>query len=104
MKNFPKQLLDTQEITWVKPGQSVPFMQGAALNRLNHEYPTRDKEARQGYFIYAPMFNNDPLEDMIAGRYYLIERQTMLDSQELVTALVAFRENGDSIEGVALFI
>lgn len=109
MKNFQKQLLDSQEITWVTPGQSVPFMQGAALNKLNKEYPTSNQDLRQGYFLYQPSADmssydlpNQPI-DLPAACYYLIERKTRLESGEVTQALIAFQECGDCIKGAAIF-
>lgn len=109
MKNFSKQLLDNQNITWVKPGESIGFMQGAALNKLNKFYPTKNTELRSGYFLYQPAADmssydlpNKPI-DLPAACYYLIERKTKLDSGEVVLALIAFQEHGDCIEGVAIF-
>lgn len=101
LKQIPKTFLDTQDVTWVAPGDSVPFMQGAALNRLNSEYPIK-APTRSGWFLYSPRFMDD--YDLPQGCYYLIERKTKLDNGDMVSALVAFKENGDSIEGAALFI
>lgn len=109
MKHFQKQLLDNQNITWVKPGDSVPFAQGEALNKLNSYYKTKNQALRQGYFNYQPTADmssydlpNQPI-DLPAACYYLIERKTKLDSGEVVLALIAFQEHGHCIEGVAMF-
>lgn len=97
MKYLSKQLLNDLQITWVEPGQEVPFMQGAALNKLNKEYPTR-KPSKTGYFLYSPTINHNPL-DLDEACYYLIERNV----EKYRKSFVAFQECGSHIQGVAIF-
>jgi hypothetical protein len=102
MKNLSKNVLDSYEITWAKPGESVPLMQGMALNRLLKEYPTKTP-GKQGWFLAAIQENQAedfPFEN--GKMYYLIERLTRLTDGVVARCLIAFQENGDSIEGYAI--
>lgn len=105
MKELTLEKLAGQKITWVKPGESVPMMQGMALQKLNREYPTKNQSARMGYFLYSPMLNNDPL-GLPEACYYLIERmvlpETFESGSQPVKAMIAFEEMGDSIKGSAI--
>ena len=92
------------EINWVKGGESVPMMQGMALNKLNKEYPAKGK--RQGWMLWNNPINSDEVlkEQMPEACYYLIERKTKLENEkEPMNCLIAFKENGDNIEGWAIF-
>ena len=104
MKIFNQEfLIDNVEMTWVNPGDDVSYAQGAALNRLNKEYPTK-KTRMCGYFLYRPPVNPViPEDDLPEGLYYIIDRKTKLDSGEIKDCLIAFKENGDSITGHAIF-
>lgn len=102
MKTLSLKQLDHQEITWVEPGQEVPMMQGMALQRLAKEFPTK-QSYRQGWFLYSPTINHDPL-GLPEACYYLIERKVRIQNPDAtVLALVAFQEQGVSIEGKAIF-
>jgi len=104
MQILKKELLNNQKITWVVAGQSVPMCQGMALNRLKKEYPAKDYK-KQGYFMPSRDFNFANELSMIRTDrlYYLIERRTELPSGEVKDCLIAFQENGDNIEGKAIF-
>jgi hypothetical protein len=103
MKILTNNVLDKVEITWAKPGNSVPLMQGMALNRLAKEYPVKNKGGfRQGWFLAAVQENqaeDSPFEN--GKMYYLIERLTSHEGA-VKKALIAFQENGDCIEGYAI--
>lgn len=102
MKKLTKDALNNTSITWVKQGDSVPLCQGMALNRLNNEYPTK-KEYRQGWFIYSVQENQADDQPFKNGTlYYLIERMTQHDDKSVSKCLIAFQENGCSIEGYAI--
>ena len=102
-------LLDSQKITWVEPGQSVPLSQGMALNKLNEMFPVKSP-ARQGWFLYTPTMDggsyglpNQPI-DLEQACYYLIERTINLEgSDKPVKCLVAFQELGYGLQGAAIF-
>lgn len=97
MKIISQKYLEGQQIEWVKPGQSVPMMQGMALNKLNKEYPTK-REQRSGWFL----FQSRDYDTLDQACYYLIERMVNL-VDGVKKCLVAFKENGDSLEGFAIF-
>lgn len=102
MKHLSKDILKRQEINWVKEGESVPFVQGAALNMLNSQYPASYKH-RSGWFLYSERQDDDENPTMDQACYYLIQRVVNLNG-DLKKRYIAFKENGDSVEGYAIFI
>jgi len=103
MKIFSKRMIEDKEITWVEPGQSVPMMQGMALNKLKKTYPSR--KGRCGWMLWSKRYNGgleaNGIEPALPEAcYYLLERNV----KEYGDSVVAFKENGDNIEGYALFI
>lgn len=97
MKHLDKTILEQQDINWCEPGQSVPMMQGMALNTLVKEYPGK---GRIGYFIASEhrLMDEDDVE-LPNACYYVLERNI----EGLGASTVAFKENGDNIEGYAIF-
>jgi hypothetical protein len=101
MKHLNKSILDTVEIKWVEQGESLPLMQGMALNKLNKEYPSK---MRCGWMLWNDRFNWGNQEEILPEAcYYLLERNIELEGTT-EKRVVAFKENGDSLEGYALFI
>ncbi len=101
MKHINKSILNAVKINWVKPGESVPAMQGMALNKLNREYPSK---LRCGWMMWSDRHNQDSREEILPEAcYYLLERNTKIEGK-VEKCIVAFKENGDNLEGYALFI
>ena len=88
--------LEGVQIEWLQGKKSAPFMQGEAINKLLKEYKG---SRRYGYMLIGD--RNELIEE---GCYYLIELKTDLeDGNGASNALIAFKENGDSIEGHTIF-
>lgn len=81
-------------IEWVKPGQSTPFMQGMALNELIGRYK---KASRAGWVLAR-------IEDGEDVCLYILDGLKTKDDDGIVKRVaVAFKENGDNIEGYAIY-
>jgi hypothetical protein len=105
MQILSKKLLEKEEITWVEPGQSVGLCQGMALNRLSKEYPT-NKVKPMGWWMPSRHFSLEHREASMIREdrlYYLIERRVAGKDGSVSECLIAFQENGDSIEGTVIF-
>lgn len=105
MQILSRKLLEKEEIKWVKPKQKVPFAQGMALNRLSKEYPT-NRVRPMGWWMPSRHFSLEHREASMIREdrlYYLIERRTTLEDGSVADCLIAFQENGDSIEGTVIF-
>lgn len=101
MKILKTQSFADQNITWVAPGDDVPYCQGAALNRLNKEYPAKNKMC--GYMMYTNHPMSDPdSQELETALYYMIERKTKLSTGETRNCLILFKENGVSVSGHAI--
>ena len=82
-------------VSWVKPGESVGYMQGAALNVLIKEYPGA---RRVGYVHARDEENGDIFLYVLEGlRTKYPKTGTVLD------ATVTFKENGTDVEGYAIY-
>ena len=81
-------------ITWVNAGESVPMMQGMALNKLKGIYKSAKK---MGWVLY------EDDDDGGICLYILDGLKAHHKDGSVRICAVAFKENGDSIEGYAIY-
>jgi len=95
MKTLNAELLKNKEIYWLHDKKTAPMAQGMALNKLNEIYRGA---TRFGYVL----LNDEEIAGIEEGCYYLLELKTRIE-KEVLKCLVAFKENGDSVQGYAIF-